>query len=390
MAKYQRTRRRANREGSLYFVPAENRWRGVVTWTDPTGRQHRRYVSAKTQTAVRKRIAQLTADLENGLTPAPTGSVAAYLAAWLERLRQHVKPATWRQREQFIRLYVVPTIGSVALAKLTPSDVERMTAWIIETGRSPRTAAHTRVILRRALADAQRDGHVHRNVAALARAPRVERRAIEPGRDYLIPAQLSRLQAVAVEYRVGALVTLAARTGMRQGELLGLAWDDVDLEGARLTVRRAMVRSWDGGTELAAPKTRASQRTIPLSPAAVEALRREQREQDEARQAVASDWQDRDNLVFTDAIGRPLYRTAIHRGYHELLEAAGLPAVPFHGLRHSAATAWLSEGVALSVVSDLLGHAGIGITKDTYGHVTPELRETAREAMERLEGGGTS
>jgi hypothetical protein len=159
---------------------------------------------------------------------------------------------------------------------------------------------------------------------------------------------MSRLQAVAVEYRVGALVTLAARTGMRQGELLGLSWDDVDLEGARLTVRRAMVRAWDGGTELAAPKTRASQRTIPLSPAAVEALRREHREQKEARQAAGSAWQDVDRLVFTDAIGRPLYRTALHRGYHELLAAAGLPPVPFHGLRHSAATAWLSEGVALS------------------------------------------
>jgi integrase len=387
MARYTKTRKRANREGTLYFVTGENRWRGALAWTDAEGRQHRRYVSAKTQAAARRRIAELSADLEHGLTPTPTGSVAAYLSAWLERLRQHVKPATWRQREQFIRLYIVPNIGTIALAKVTPSDVERMTQRVISSGRSPRTAAHARVILRRALADAQRDGAVHRNVAALARAPRVERRVIEPGRDYLTPPQLNRLQAVAAEYRIGALVTLAARTGMRQGEILGLSWDDVDLEAARLTVRRAMVRAWDGGTELASPKTRASQRTLPLSPAAVDALRREQREQDAARQAAGSLWQDRDGLVFTDQLGHPMYRTALHRGYHELLEAAGLPSVPFHGLRHSAATAWLSEGVALSVVSDLLGHAGIGITKDTYGHVTPELRETARGAMERLEGG---
>jgi integrase len=312
--------------------------------------------------------------------------VADFLTAWLDRDRQRVRPSTWRQREQFVRLYIVPVLGGLPLAKLSPSDVEHMTAWVVETGRSPRTASHARVILRRALADAVRDGVVHRNVAALARPPRVPARTIEPGRDYLDTAQLRRLLAVAAEYRIGALVTVAATTGLRQGELIGLSWDDIDWEAQTMTVRRAMALAWGGGRELAAPKTTRSRRTINLSAKTVEALRREQREQDATRATVGSAWQDVNNLIFTDSIGRPLDGTAVTHVFHELLTAAGLPSVPFHGLRHSAATALLSAGVPLRVVSDLLGHASISLTSDTYGHVEAPSRRDAADAMERLLG----
>src|SRR5439155_3070864 len=176
------------------------------------------------------------------------------LAGWLERERQRIRPSTWRQREQYTRCYVVPALGRRPLPKLTPSDVERMTASMIAAGRSPQTAAHARVILRRALGDAIRDGLLHRNVAALARPPRLAARTMEPGRDYLEAGQLRRLLAVASEYRIGALVTLAATTGLRQGELLGLSWEDIDWPAGTLTVRRSLARAWGNGYELAAPK----------------------------------------------------------------------------------------------------------------------------------------
>jgi integrase len=223
----------------------------------------------------------------------------------------------------------------------------------------------------------------------LARPPRVPRRTIEPGRDYLDADQLRRLLAVGTEYRIGALVTVAATTGLRQGELLGLSWSAIDLDAGTLTVRRSMARAWDGGYALAEPKTGRSRRTIHLPAAAIQALRREQREQEAAQSAAGSAWQDRDGLVFTDAIGRPLYPTAVHRAFHALLKAAGLPPVPFHGLRHSAATALLSAGVPLRVVSDLLGHAGIAITADYYAHVEKQLRRDAADAMDRALAGAS-
>ena len=386
MASYPPPRRRANREGTIYHVPSENRWRAALTWTDEAGQRHRRTVSGKTQAGVRQRLGQLRSDLDRGLAPVRTDTVAGYMVDWLEREKQRIRPSTWRGREMHVRGYIVPALGKVPLSKLTPAHIERMTAELVASGLSPRTASHARVTLRRALADAVRDGLVHRNVAALARPPRVTRRTIEPGRDYLDAAQLRRLLAVATEYRVGALVTLAATTGLRQGELLGLAWEDVDWESATLTVRRTMARAWGGGYELSPPKTNRSRRSIHLAAVAVEALRREQREQGAARDTAGSAWQDIDRLVFTDSIGQPLRADAVSHTFHRLLAAAGLPRVPFHGLRHSTATALLSAGVPLRVVSDLLGHSGIAITADFYAHVERDLRRDAADAMDRAMG----
>jgi integrase len=344
-------------------------------------------VRGRTSADAREKLDELRSRLRTGgLEPAGTGTVAEYLSRWLERERQRIRPSTWRQREQYVRNYIVPSIGRRALTRLVPADVENMTAGMVTAGRSARTASHARVILRRALGDAMRDGLVHRNVAALARPPRVTPRTIEPGRDYLDAVALRRLLAVAAEYRVGGLVTLAATTGLRQGELLGLSWEDVDWQAGTLTVRRALARAWDGGVELAPPKTQRSRRTVHLAALAIEALRREQREQYAAREAVGTTWQDRDGLIFTDAIGRPLYRTAVHRAFHALLTAAGLPSIPFHGLRHSTATALLGAGVPLRVVSDVLGHSGITITADYYAHVERDLRREAADAMDRALG----
>jgi hypothetical protein len=143
MGSYQpRRRRRANREGSIYFVPSEDRWRGALTWIDASGRQQRRTISAKSQAEVRRRLATLRADLDHGMEPAKAGSTGSYLAGWLERERQRVRPSTWRQRDQVIRAQLTPALGSIPLDKLAPSDVERMTGQLVASGRSPRTASH--------------------------------------------------------------------------------------------------------------------------------------------------------------------------------------------------------------------------------------------------------
>lgn len=380
------SRKRANREGSIYRVEAESRWRGALTWTDAAGKQHRRVVSGKTQAAVRKRLGELRTDLDRGMAPVRTDSLAAFLEGWLERERQRVRASTWRGRDHHVRAYLVPALGPIPLADLTPAHVERMTADLIDRGLAARTASHARVTLRRALSDAVRDGLVHRNVAALARPPRVVRRTIEPGRDYLDGAALRRLLAMASEYDIGALVTVAATTGLRRGELLGLSWDDVDWDGPTLTVRRTLARDWSGGYELAPPKTGRARRTVHLPDAAVAALRREQRGQDEARESAGTAWQDGARLVFTDPVGRPLSPDHVYGAHRALLEAAGLPMIPFHGLRHSTATALLSAGVPLRVVSDVLGHSGIAITADYYAHVEKDLRRDAADALNRALG----
>ncbi len=389
MASYptRRSRHRSAGEGSIYQSP-DGGWRGAITWTEPDGSRHRRQVRGRTSAETRERLDQLRAKLRTGtLEPAGAATVGEYLAGWLDRERQRLRPSTWRQREQYVRCYLTPGLGRRPLGKLMPADVEHLTASLVERGLSARTASHARIILRRALGDALRDGLVNRNVAALARPPRVTARTIEPGRDYLTAAQLRTLMTAAALHPIGPLVTLAAMTGLRQGELLGLSWDDVDVDAGSLTVRRALARAWGGGVELSAPKTPKSRRTIQLPAVARAALERQRDRQDTTRIAADTAWQDRDGLIFTDSIGRPLHRVTVHRAFHELLRAAGLPSIPFHGLRHSAATALLTAGVPLRVVSDLLGHSGIAITSDYYAHVEPELRREAAEAMDRAMAG---
>jgi integrase len=386
-ASYPHPRRRANGEGSVYLTSG-GRWRAALTWTDGSGRRQRRVLSGKTQADVRRRLGALRADLDRGVEPARASALGPYLTAWLERDRQRVRASSWRQREQYVRSYLNPALGHIPLARLTPSDVERMTTELIASGRSPRTASHARVILRRALADALRDGAVPRNVASLARPPHVVSRTIEPGRDYLPATQLRTLLEAVREHPLGPLVTLAATTGLRQGELLGLTWPDFDSEAGTLTVRRSLARSHAGGWELAPPKTRRSVRSLSLPAVATAALERQREGQATAKAAAGTAWQDRDGLIFTNEVGQPLRGYTVTARFRDMLAAAGLPHISFHGLRHSAATALLTAGIPLRTVSDLLGHSTIALTADVYGHVERQSRRDAADAMDRALGDG--
>ena len=327
--------RRSPGEGSVY-VTKDGRHRASLLVTDPrTGAEVRRYVSGRNRATVVRRLDDLKRATGAGALPTVT-KTAEYLAGWLDAERARLRLGTWRQRELHIRLHIVPAMGHVLLAKLTPADVERMTTGMIDTGRSPRTAAHVRVTLRRALGDALRDGLVARNVAAMARPPRVPSRAMEAGRDYLAPERLRVLLAAVAGHPLGPLVTLAATTGLRQGELLGLAWSDVDLAARSLTVRRSMARAWvtrEGervqGWALQEPKTPRSRRTVNLPTAAVDALERHRTAQEAERRAAGTAWQDVVGLVFTDTVGRPLDGSTVGHAFPTMLDAAGLPHIPF-------------------------------------------------------------
>jgi integrase len=250
----------------------------------------------------------------------------------------------------------------------------------MEHGLSARTAVGCRVTLRKALGDAVRDDLVSRNVAALARPPRVPSRQVE----YLTKDELLRLLEGCEGDPFGPLVTLAATTGLRQGEVLGLSWSDVDLTARTLTVRRSLARSWQApGWELAEPKTDRSRRTIHLPDRAAKALREQRERQDAERAGAGADWQDVDGLVFTDAVGRPLRGWNVTREFHRLREGAGVRSIAFHGLRHSAATLMLASGVPLKVVADNLGHSSIAITASFYTGTVPQMSRDAADAVSK-------
>ncbi len=391
-----KSRRRSAGEGSVYPDSDGKRWRGVVTWTEPDGRRRRRYVSAATSAAARDKVDKLRADLRLG-TMAPVGpplTVDEYLTSWIERDRIRVRPATWVGRASHVNTYLVPTLGRLALARLAPSDVEHALARWLEKGRpvtaeesrrgaprprpiAPLTARHIRATLRIALGDAVREGLVSRNAAADARAPYVPHREIT----YLEVPDLLQLLDATAEDELGPLYAVAATTGLRLGELLGLSWRDV--RGGTLTVRRSLALATRGSWKLAEPKSARSRRTIPLPARAREALATQEARQAASKAAAGAAWQDRDGLVFTDAVGRPWRPDRVSAAFGRACATAGGPRVRLHDLRHTAATLLLAEGTPLAVISDLLGHSGIAITAGYYAGVVPELRRDAADAMDR-------
>ena len=370
--------RRSNGEGSLYRT-GTGRWRGAVLVTNPlTGAQQRRYASGRTRAEAAARLEAIRRDAAAG-TFATDATTAEYLVAWLPSARSRLRPSTYAETVRHVERYFIPIIGEIPLTRLSPTDVERAMGILTHRGYSPQTVIHARATLRRALHDAQRDGLVIRNAAALARPPRAERREMRP----LTADELRSLLDATADDPMGPLFAVAAGTGLRLGELLGLRWTDVT-DGS-LTVRRSLARAEGGGWAMAEPKTRRSRRTVMLPAVARLGLDRQRERQAAARVAAGSTWQDRVNVVFTDAIGRPLNPTAVSHAFRAAADRLGLP-VRLHDLRHTAASLLLGAGVPLKVVSETLGHSSIAITADVYAHVTPELRREAADAMDRALG----
>jgi len=170
--------------------------------------------------------------------------------------------------------------------------------------------------------------------------------------------------------------------GLRQGEALGLRWEDVDLDRRLLRVSFALQRV-DGELILVEPKTARSRRTMRL-PAAVAAILREHRtRQVQERLLAGSGWRER-GLVFTTRSGGPLDGSAVTKDFQRCLAAAGLPKMRFHELRHSAASLMLAQGLPLRTVMEVLGHSTITLTANTYSHLLPSLMDEAADAIDRV------
>lgn len=235
----------------------------------------------------------------------------------------------------------------------------------------PRTVSHHLACLRTALAAAVRDELVPRNVATLVSAPRVPR--VE--RPTLTESDVTALLEAVKGDRLEALYVLAAATGMRQGELLGLEWSAVDLEKAEVHVRQSM--SWvDRKPSAVPPKTERSRRTIPIEPSIVEAMRAHRK-----RSLSKDPGALEQGLVFATEAGSPIVGWRATKALQAHLRDAGLPPLGFHALRHACASRWATRGMAPRLLMGLLGHANIATTMDVYSHVTTD---DIREAMRRL------
>ena len=371
----ERALKRANGEGGIRQRP-DGVYEARITLTDGK----RRSIYGKTREEVSTAMITALSDRNKGLPVAVDGkqTVKTYLEGWLAAIRGNVRPKTYQGYECYTRVHVLPALGKVRMAKLTPQHLQAFYSKKLEGDLSPTTVRHIHATLHRAFQQAVRWGVVARNVADLVDAPRRAQHQMVA----LSPEQARTLLEAAAGDRLEALYVLAVTTGMREGELLGLHWKDVDMETATLQVRTIVQRTKVAGLAFSEPKTASSRRQVALAGMAIAALRRRKVMQAEERLKAGPDWQDND-LVFPNTLGKPMEATnLLHRSFKPLLEKAGLPPMRFHGLRHTAATIYLRKRVPAKVVSEMLGHSNIGITLQVYSHVLPDMQREATAAME--------
>ena len=367
-------KRRGNGEGTIY-KRKDGRYEARFTVHTTSGPK-RRAIYGKTRAEVAEKLTKAMADRDEGISfSAGKLTLGEYLRVWLEdSVKDSVKPATYEGYARMVRNHIAPAFGSLKLKNLTPPHLRRLYKEKLDSGLGTRSVQYIHTTLHKALKQAADDGLIPRNVADSVKAPQLKRTEMKP----LTSEQAKALLEAARGDRFEAMYVLAITAGLRQGELLGLKWEDMDLEAGKLQVRRTLYKG-----NFTAPKTAKSRRTIKLTTRAVEALKRHREAQREEGEQLAGLWQDQ-GLIFTTQVGTPVNRHNLYgRNFKPLLEKADLPhTVRFHDLRHTCATLLLSKNVNPKVVSEMLGHASVTVTLDTYSHVLPHMQDGAVDAMD--------
>ena len=323
----------------------------------------------------------LTTELKRIDAGRPARQARLTLGDWLdehdENWCEELSPRTLHGYRAVIKTYVPKHLLRRRLEDLSPSDLQELFNDMSQRGLSPTTVRGLRAVLRSALNRAMKLELVERNVATLvdlAKPVRIEIRVLSP-------EEVRRFLDEADSDRFAALWYVLVTTGLRPGEALGLKWEDWD--GNKLRVRRALVRVPGQGWSLKETKTRRS-RVVALPEMTIRALEEHRTRQKRERLQVSSTYVDR-GLIFARSTGEPLESNNLKKRYFKpILEAAGLPDMRLYDLRHTAATLRLVNGEHPKVVQEMLGHASITLTMDTYSHVLPGMQEESAARLDAL------
>lgn len=366
-----------------------NSWRlSVYLGKDPgSGKEKRiRKTVRGSEKDAQKALRDLLHSIDEGIFIVPTKmTLEQYLEQWLGTHKANVEPTTHDWYTMVCRKHIAPHLGRVQLQKLTPLAVQQFYASKLQEGRldgkgeslSPNTVRHIHRVLHKALNAAVKLQLIPRNPCDAADPPKVVKKEAR----YWTPEEAAQFLEAIQEDRLYALFYVALGTGLRRGELLGLRWQDVDLNEGRLTVRQEIVRK-SKGTLVKAPKTEKSRATISLSRGVVEVLKKHKARQAQERLLMGDQYHD-SGLVFATFKGDPLEPSYISGDYFgKLIEKAKVRKINFHALRHTHATILASQGVPLKVVSERLRHSSVAITGDIYSHVFAEMDREAADSFD--------
>lgn len=371
--------------GSIRRCP-DGRWEARFTvGRDPgTGRQIQRSVYGSTQREVRQKLAQAVAEIDNGTYQAPSKlTVGQWLDIWQREYLGGVKPRTVDSYKTTIKVHIRPALGTVRLEALTAPAVQSFYNSLSKPqgerpGLSPKTVKNVHGVLHKALQQAVKVGYLRFNPADACELPRVERPELKPLDDAAISAFLRAVKG----HRFEVLYTVTLFTGMREGEVLGLAWDCVDFDRGTITISKQIQkeRGGSGAYHLVSPKN-GKGRTITPASAVMDLLRQHRAAQIRQQLRAGPLWEN-SGLVFTDEVGRHLSAQTVYLQFKKLAAEIGRPDARFHDLRHSYAVAAIKSGDDIKTVQGNLGHATAAFTLDVYGHVTDQMQQASAARMD--------
>lgn len=369
-------RKRGQGDGSIY-QRKDGLWVAAVTLQ---GRKLYKYT--KTQKEARDWLKATKAQMDAGLTFAGSQvHVAEFMEYWLSTASTTIRPKTLKQYQQIAHDYICPNLGIAKLKDLRADQIQFLYNNLLEQGKSHRTVILVHAVIHRALVQALKLGLLGRNPADQVTIPKqvhTEMHTLDVEQAHAL------LQAVAGSVWEAAYY-IAITTGLRQGELLGLKWSDLDWSTRQLHVQRQLQRIKGQGVVFPEPKTKAGRRVIVLGNDTIEKLHRHEELQRWTQAVAGARWKD-NNLIFPNTIGNPQDPADLVKHFKALLRQVGLPDIRFHDLRHTAATLMLQQGIHPKIVQERLGHAQISMTLSTYSHVLPSMQNDAAEKMDDLLG----
>jgi integrase len=369
-------------------------WRLKFDVATDSGQRLTRYATIKGRRSDAEReLTRLIASLDAGTLVEPsTITVEGYLRGWLDGPNPDqpyqppgLAPKTLERYRQLASQQIYPHLGAVPLQKLRPKQVEDWHATLLATGGkdgrplSARTVLAAHRILHRALARAAAAETVSRNVASVIKPPKVEANEIEILTADQIAVVLSALKGHALE----PIAVLALATGARRGEILGLRWGDVDFETGEIRIERSLEQT-RAGLRFKSPKTKHGKRTVSLPTVAVSSLQAHRRQQLEIRMALGQGRATPETLVFSRQEGEPIPPNDLSRDWARFVKARKLPAVSFHGLRHSHVSALIAARTDILTVSRRIGHASPAVTLAVYSHLFKNTDKDAANAIEAV------
>jgi len=353
------------------------RWAGVVELErDPiTGKRRQKWIYADTKKECEARVAELVYKVENGTYFEPTKlTISEYLRHWIKIHSPNITQSTIDDYNGVIENHLIPSLGSIPLAKLSPLHLQEF--YVNKQEKySGRTVQNMHRILRKALDGAVRTQIINQNPADLVDAPKAKKYKPE----IYDEEQFLELLKVAEGTKHEIPILLAGGLGMRRGEIFGLRWDDVSFKDQIITVEQQLVPT-SKGLVFNSPKTESGARIIKVPEYIIGLLRKEQKEQMKNKMLFGPEYKDY-NLVCCKPNGALIHPSGYSRDFKRLLEDNDLDHIRFHDLRHFNATVMLKCDVDIKVASKRLGHSTTAITQDIYQHVLSDIDTDAAEKI---------